>query len=123
MLTIWKACGATRSTFASNTGYGHAAALRRGQFPKASATTAPTVKRATWKNPTPYDSEPYLGLGLSLYYQQRMAEAFDALYKCGLDRCPAGNCVLLSGGDCRNAGQAGEALELVERALVRTATT
>ncbi|HNW87614.1 MAG TPA: DUF5107 domain-containing protein [Candidatus Limiplasma sp.] len=63
-----------------NTGYGMLL-LRRGLFEQAEAHFRAAVRRATWKNPNPYDSEPYVGLGLSLYYQRRMGEAYDAFYK------------------------------------------
>ena len=55
--------------------------MRRGCFQAAEAHFRTAIKRATWKNPNPYDSEPYYNLGLSLFYQERYDEAFDALYK------------------------------------------
>ena len=55
--------------------------MRRGCFKAAEAHFRTAIKRATWKNPNPYDSEPYYNLGLSLFYQERYDEAFDAFYK------------------------------------------
>lgn len=55
--------------------------MRRGCFQAAEAHFRTAIKRATWKNPNPYDSEPYYNLGLSLFYQERYDEAFDAFYK------------------------------------------
>ena len=55
--------------------------MRRGRFQAAEAHFRTAIKRATWKNPNPYDSEPYYNLGLSLFYQERYDEAFDAFYK------------------------------------------
>ena len=55
--------------------------MRRGCFEAAEACFRKALKRATWKNPNPYDSEPYYNLGLVLFYQRRMDEAFDAFYK------------------------------------------
>lgn len=55
--------------------------LRRGCFEQAEEYFRRALKRATWKNPNPYNSEPYYNLGLVLWYQRRMDEAFDAFYK------------------------------------------
>lgn len=55
--------------------------MRRGLFKEAEQYFRTAIKRLTWKNPNPYDSEPYYNLGLSLFYQERMNEAFDAFYK------------------------------------------
>lgn len=55
--------------------------MRRGCFQAAEAHFRTAIKRATWKNPNPYDSEPYYNLGLSLFYHERYDEAFDAFYK------------------------------------------
>lgn len=63
-----------------NNAYG-ALLLRRGLFKEAEQYFKTAIKRLTWKNPNPYDSEPYYNLGLSLFYQERMNEAFDAFYK------------------------------------------
>ena len=35
----------------------------------------------TWRSPNPYDSEGYYNLGLSLLWQGREQEAYDAFYK------------------------------------------
>ncbi len=55
--------------------------MRRGCFKEAEECFRKAVARATWKNPNPYDSEPYYNLGLVLMYQQKLDEAFDAFYK------------------------------------------
>ena len=55
--------------------------LRRGCFDDAEKYFRAAVKRATWKNPNPYNSEPYYNLGLTLFYQERMEEAYDAFFK------------------------------------------
>ena len=55
--------------------------LRRGLFTEAEECFRKALKRATWKNPNPYDSEPYYNLGLALFYQDKMDEAYDAFYK------------------------------------------
>lgn len=54
--------------------------LRRGQFAQAEGYFRKALERCTWKNPNPYDSEPYYNLGLALFYQGKLGEAFDAFY-------------------------------------------
>lgn len=55
--------------------------LRRGQFARAEGYFRKALERCTWKNPNPYNSEPYYNLGLALFYQNKLDEAFDAFYK------------------------------------------
>ena len=55
--------------------------MRRGRFEEAEKHFRAAVKRLTWRNPNPYDSEPYLNLGMALRWQERYDEAFDAFYK------------------------------------------
>lgn len=53
----------------------------RGEFKKAEKHFKEAIKKSTWKNPNPYDCEPYYNLGLALRKQSRFDEAFDAFYK------------------------------------------
>ena len=62
-----------------NNAYG-ALLMRRGCFRESERCFRKALERCTWKNPNPYDSEPYYNLGLSLWYQRRTEEAFDAFY-------------------------------------------
>ncbi|MFT4007222.1 MAG: DUF5107 domain-containing protein, partial [Lacrimispora sp.] len=55
--------------------------MRRGCFEEAEEHFRKALKRAVWKNPNPYDSEPCYNLGLALLYQGKTEEAFDAFYK------------------------------------------
>lgn len=55
--------------------------MRRGDFEQAEKYFRKALERLTWKNPNPYDSEPYYNLGLVLFYQKNYEEAFDAFYK------------------------------------------
>ena len=52
-----------------------------GEFEKAERHFREAIKKSTWKNPNPYDCEPYYNLGLALRKQSRFDEAFDAFYK------------------------------------------
>lgn len=55
--------------------------LRRGLFEEAEVYFRKAIKRLTAFNPNPYDSEPYYNLGLSLFYQDKQKEAYEAFYK------------------------------------------
>lgn len=55
--------------------------LRHGEFGEAEKFLRRSVARLTVRNPNPYDGEPHYNLGLTLLYQERTAEAYDAFYK------------------------------------------
>ena len=55
--------------------------LRWGLFEQSEQHFRRALKRLTWKNPNPQDGSASFGLGLSLYYQGRLDEAYDAFYK------------------------------------------
>lgn len=55
--------------------------LRRGEFADAERFLRASIARLTLRNPNPYDGESYYNLGLTLLYQQRSDEAYEALYK------------------------------------------
>ena len=55
--------------------------LRRGKFAESESFFRTAVKRQTERNPNPYDGEPLYNLGLSLKFQGRLDEAYDAFYK------------------------------------------
>lgn len=55
--------------------------IRKGQFAKAENYLRRAIKRITERNPNPYDGEPYYNLGLSLKFQGKIDEAYDAFYK------------------------------------------
>ncbi len=55
--------------------------LRRGHYEKAEEHFRAAIKRLTWKNGNPYDSEAYYNLGLSLWYQEKYDQAYDAFFK------------------------------------------
>ncbi len=63
-----------------NTAYG-TLLMRRGCFGEAEECFRKALKRATWKNPNPYNSEPCYYLGLALWYQEKEEKAYDAFYK------------------------------------------
>jgi len=55
--------------------------LRRGQFEKSETFFRKAIATLTRANPNPYDSEPYYNLGLSLNYQGKTDEAYNAFFK------------------------------------------
>jgi tetratricopeptide (TPR) repeat protein len=63
-----------------NTAYGMLL-MRRGCYGEAERCFRKALKRLTWKNPNPYNSEAYYNLGLVLMYQGKDKEAYDAFYK------------------------------------------
>jgi tetratricopeptide (TPR) repeat protein len=55
--------------------------LRRGQFAKSESYFRNAVATSIQRNPNPYDSEPYYNLGLSLKFQGKNEDAYQAFYK------------------------------------------
>lgn len=55
--------------------------FRRGQFKKSEKYFRQAVKKSVKHSPNPYDSEPYYNLGLSLIYQNKLDESYDAFFK------------------------------------------
>lgn len=102
----------------SNTAYGMLL-LRRGQFEESETYFRRAVARMTDRNPNPYDSEAYFNLGLSLFYQGRDDEAYDAFYKSTWTAAQQEMgfyylaCIDARRGDFKNA------LALIDRSLVK----
>lgn len=63
-----------------NNSYGRCL-YNKGEFEKAEQHFKAAIKKSTWKNPNPYDCEPYYNLGLALRKQGKFDEAYDAFYK------------------------------------------
>jgi tetratricopeptide (TPR) repeat protein len=55
--------------------------MRQGRFLLAEQHLRSSIARITRRNPNPSDGEPYYNLGLTLSYQGRASEAYDAFYK------------------------------------------
>lgn len=55
--------------------------LRRGKFAESEGYFRKAMEKITRSNPNPYDGEPHYNLGLSLKYQGKQEEAYDAFYK------------------------------------------
>ena len=93
--------------------------LRRGLFAESERYFRAAIERMTERNPNPFDSEPLLNLGLSLLYQGREGEAYDAFYKSvwTAEQQESGY-YYLAALDCRR-GEYWHALEMIERSLVK----
>lgn len=93
--------------------------MRRGMFVEAEHYFRKALERAVWKNPNPYDSEPYYNLGLALWYQGKMDDAYDAFYKATWsNEQQEMSFYYLAAIDARR-GEFVRALELVEKGLVK----
>ncbi len=102
----------------TNTAYGQLL-LRRGQFAKGEAHFRKAIDRMTERNPNPYCSEAYIGLGLTLMYQGRDDDAYDAFYKATWTAAEQETgFYYLAAIDCRR-GEWKLALEHIDRSLVK----
>ncbi len=106
-----------------NNGYGKYL-YQKGRFDESIRYFQRAVEAATWKNPNPYDCEPYYNLGLAQKAAGETGLAFDAFYKAIWD----GNmqdkafyqlACIAAGKEIREAGGYETALEFVERSLER----
>lgn len=93
--------------------------MRRGRFGEAEKYFRKALERCTWKNPNPYNSEPYYNLGLTLMYQRRFDEAFDAFYKATWSNEQQEMSFYYLGCIEAVRGHWESALELVEKGLVK----
>lgn len=95
--------------------------LRRGRPESAEEYFRRAIERLTWKNPNPYDSEAYCDLGLALYLQERYDEAYDAFYKATWSAEQQNLAFYYLACIAMRQGRPEDALERIERSLVRNA--
>ena len=93
--------------------------LRRGQFTRAEPYLRRAVASITRRNPNPYDGEPYYNLGWSLKLQGRLDEAYDAFYKAVWNDAWQHSGYLALARIATEKGRWAEALQLVEKSLLR----
>lgn len=93
--------------------------LKRGQFSKAEGYFHNATRTLTQRNPNPYDGEPYFNLGTCLFYLERYDEAFDAFYKSTWNMACQDGAFLNLARIASRKGNYEEALELVDKSLVR----
>lgn len=101
-----------------NNGYGKYL-YNKGRFADSEPYFRAAIKSSTWKNPNPYDCEPYYNLGLSLEAQGRKDEAFDAYYKAVWDGNMQDKAFYRLACNAAGRGELCEALEFVEKSLVK----
>lgn len=93
--------------------------LRRGLFARAETHFRTAIRSLTWRNPNPYDSEAYYQLGVALKLQGRLEEAFAAFYKSVWSAAwQDPGYFSLAQIACEKKSYE-EALELVDRSLIR----
>lgn len=77
------------------------------------------IRSSVWKNPNPYDCEPYYNLGLALKAVGRIDEAFDAFYKAVWDGNMQDKAFYQLACIAAGRGETAEALEYIEKSLVK----
>jgi len=101
-----------------NNGYG-LFLYRRGLFAASESYFRAAIDKQIWKNPNPYDGEPYFNLGLALVKQGKLAEAYGVFYKSTWSEgSQASAFYQIACLDSRN-GDYALALEHLDRALVK----
>lgn len=95
--------------------------MRRGLFKEAEPYFRTAIKRLTWKNPNPYNSEAYYLLGLDLCYLGREDEAYDAFYKAAWSNEQQEMSFYYMAALVAKKGQFETALEHIDRSLVKNA--
>ncbi len=100
-----------------NNGYGKYL-YNKGLFEKSIKYFEAAIKSSTWKNPNPYDCEPYYNLGLALEKVGKYVEAFDAFYKATWDANMQGKAFYRLA--CARAREEyfDDALDFVEKSLI-----
>ncbi|WP_256759667.1 DUF5107 domain-containing protein [Cohnella sp. WQ 127256] len=93
--------------------------LRRGLLEQSEEHFRTAIKSLTSRNPNPYDSEAYYQLGVTLKLQGRMEEAFSALYKSVWSAAMQDSGYFTLAQIAAWKGSHEEALELVERSLIK----
>lgn len=103
-----------------NNAYG-ALLLRRGLFGESEQYFRKAVARCTWKNPNPYHSEALYNLGLSLLYQARLEEAYDAFFKSTWSSAQQEMGYYYLAQLSAQRGDYAQALDFAEKSLVKNA--
>ncbi|MEV5025488.1 DUF5107 domain-containing protein [Paenibacillus sp. LPE1-1-1.1] len=93
--------------------------LRRGLFAKSEQHFRKAIGSLTWRNPNPYDSEAYYQLGVALKQQGRLDDAFAAFYKAVWSAAWQDSGYFSLAQIAAEKGAFEEALELVDRSLIR----
>ena len=95
--------------------------FRRGNFTEAEKCFRTAIKRLTWRSPNPYNSEAYYNLGLALYVQNKLDDAYDAFYKATWSNEQQEMSFYYLAAIAAGKGEFEAALELIEKGLVKNA--
>lgn len=101
-----------------NNGYGKYL-YNRGRYEESIEYFHAAVKSSTWKNPNPYDCEPYYNLGLALRRTGRTDQAFSAFYKAAWDGNMQDKAFYQLACIAAEKGEYADALGFVEQSLLR----
>lgn len=101
-----------------NNGYGKYL-YSKGRYEESEKYFRAAVKSSTWKNPNPYDCEPYYNLGLALKGQGRVDEAFDVFYKAVWDGSMQDKAFYQLACIAAGKGELAEALGYIEKSLAK----
>ena len=95
--------------------------LRRGCFEESEKYFRTAIKRLTGDGMfmNPYEGEPFYNLGLSLFYQERYDEAFDAFYKAAWTNEQQEMSYYYLAAIASARQDYDQALELIEKGLVK----
>lgn len=93
--------------------------LRRGQFSQAEPYFRKAIETLTDRNPNPYEGEPYFNLGTSLMMQERFEEAYEAFFKSAWNAAWQDAAYLNLARIATRRGDLQEALNLIDKSLVR----
>lgn len=91
----------------------------KGLFEKAEKHFRAAIKKSTWKNPNPYDCEPYYNLGLALRKQGKIDEAYDAFYKAIWSGAMQDKGFYQLACIAASRGNYSEALDFLEQSLIK----
>ena len=95
--------------------------MRRGLFEESEKYFRKALERLIEKNPNPYNSESYYFLGLSLFYQERESEAYDAFYKASWSNEQQETSYYYLAAIDAKSGKYEQAYNHVEKSLVKNA--
>jgi len=101
-----------------NNGYGKYL-YNKGLYAESEKHFREAVKSSTWKNPNPYDCEPYYNLGLALKAQGQNEKAYDAFFKSAWDGNMQDKAYYQLACICAGNNEFAQALEHIEKSLIR----
>lgn len=96
--------------------------FRQGDFSSAVRHFRTALGRLTRFNPNPVDTEAYRGLGLALFYQDRIEEALEQFTRCAWNGRDAAWGWYWAGVTFLRLGRIGEALDAAEKSSGRDAS-